>query len=108
MRTSSVKLCPIKAFFFRVQMFVEAIPSSDRRAVHKKMIFAPHHRVSMSVRIEDNDCQFCGKKAKQFCFAAFVCESPECVDKARDERGGPGGHMKNKAHPEPIVFDDEK
>jgi len=71
------------------------------------MISGPDLRSRMSVRIEDNDCQFCGKKAKQFCFAAFICESQECVDKAREERGGPGGHMKKKAHPEPIVFDED-
>lgn len=58
------------------------------------------------MKIEEHDCQFCGKKAKQFCFAAFCCESEECVDKARLERGGPGGHMK-KEHG-PIRIDEEK
>jgi hypothetical protein len=46
--------------------------------------------------IESEKCQFCGKPAKQFVFAAFCCESEDCVDKARLERGGPGGHMKHK------------
>ena len=48
------------------------------------------------MRIEDNECQFCGKIASNFAFAAFVCDSPECIEKARIERGGPGGHMKKK------------
>ena len=56
----------------------------------------------MAMNIEDYECQFCGRKAKQFCFAAFCCENEECVDKARAERGGPGGHMKKKAAPELI------
>jgi hypothetical protein len=61
------------------------------------------------MNIEDYDCQFCGKKAKQYCFAAFCCESEACVDKAREERGGPGGHMKKKAHPEVIeISGDQK
>lgn len=62
----------------------------------------------MSVRIEDNVCQFCSRPAKQYCFAAFVCDGPECMDKAREERGGPGGHMKKKDRSEPIRFDDEQ
>ncbi|AGI84930.1 hypothetical protein MMALV_01740 [Candidatus Methanomethylophilus alvi Mx1201] len=36
-------------------------------------------------------------------FAAFVCDDPECVDKAYLARGGPGGHMKRKAEGKPIV-----
>jgi hypothetical protein len=52
--------------------------------------------LTIFMNIEEYDCQFCGRKAKQFCFAAFVCESEDCIDKAREERGGPAGHMKNK------------
>jgi len=47
---------------------------------------------------EKHQCQFCGRPAKQYVFAAFCCESEDCVDKAREERGGPGGHMKAKIH----------
>ncbi len=47
---------------------------------------------------EKYECQFCGRPAKQYVFAAFCCESEGCVDQAREERGGPGGHMKAKAH----------
>jgi hypothetical protein len=59
------------------------------------------------MNIEEYDCQFCGKKAKQYCFAAFVCDSEDCIDKAREERGGPGGHMKKK-HAEPIKIDENE
>jgi len=38
-------------------------------------------------------------------FAAFVCGSDECIEKARIERGGPGGHMKRKAQGLPILPD---
>ena len=41
-------------------------------------------------------CEFCGKDAENFLFAAFFCGSDECIDKARDERGGPGGHIRKK------------
>ncbi|MDH7508459.1 MAG: hypothetical protein QHH00_03565 [Methanomassiliicoccales archaeon] len=46
--------------------------------------------------IEKERCQFCGRQAKHFLFAAFVCDSEDCIEKARIERGGPGGHMKRK------------
>ncbi|MEM0448789.1 MAG: hypothetical protein QW520_03085 [Methanomassiliicoccales archaeon] len=46
--------------------------------------------------IETEKCQFCGQQAKQFAFAAFICEKEECLQKAIDERGGPGGHIKAK------------
>jgi len=59
------------------------------------------------MRIEDYQCQFCGKTATNFVFAAFVCGSDECIEKARIERGGPGGHMKRKAQGLPIIMDDE-
>ncbi len=53
--------------------------------------------------IEQNRCHFCGRQAKHFLFAAYVCDDEECIDKAREERGGPGGHLKRKAAGEPIV-----
>ena len=59
--------------------------------------------------IEEEKCQFCGKQAKQYAFAAFLCDSEECVDKAREERGGPGGHMKAKMQQKELVrFEEEK
>jgi len=59
------------------------------------------------MRIEDYKCRFCGKTAENFLFAEFVCNSDECIEKARVERGGPGGHMKRKAQGLPIMIDDK-
>lgn len=47
--------------------------------------------------IEKEKCRFCGKPAKVFQFAAFICDCDECVEKAKYERGGPAGHQKRKA-----------
>jgi hypothetical protein len=44
----------------------------------------------------DEKCQICGKPAKHYLFAAFVCDCEECIQKAREQRGGPGGHQKQK------------
>ena len=44
----------------------------------------------------DETCEICGKPAKHFLFACFVCDSEECIQKARVQRGGPGGHQKKK------------
>ena len=60
------------------------------------------------MRMEDHQCQFCGRTATNFVFAAFVCDSDDCVEAARKERGGPGGHMKRKAQGLPIIIDDDK
>jgi hypothetical protein len=46
--------------------------------------------------IDKEKCQICGKPAKYFQFAAFICESEECMEKAMEERGGPAGHIKEK------------
>ncbi len=43
-------------------------------------------------------CKYCGREATQFLFAQFVCDSEDCINKARDERGGPGGHLLHKEH----------
>ncbi len=48
-------------------------------------------------------CEYCGKTCTQVVFAAFLCDSPECVEKAYLARGGPGGHMKRRAEGKPIV-----
>lgn len=45
---------------------------------------------------KDEKCQICGKPATRFLFAAFVCDDEACIQKAREERGGPGGHKKAK------------
>ncbi|UCE73667.1 MAG: hypothetical protein JSV56_11665 [Methanomassiliicoccales archaeon] len=42
------------------------------------------------------NCEFCGKPAVNFLFAALVCDSDECIEKARKRRGGPGGHKLDK------------
>ena len=60
----------------------------------------------MTINFDDYKCQFCGKTSTNFVFAAFVCDDPECIEKARLERGGPGGHMKRKAAGLPIVPDE--
>ncbi len=46
----------------------------------------------------DEKCKYCGEQASQFLFAQFVCDKDDCINKARDERGGPGGHMLAKRH----------
>jgi len=58
---------------------------------------------SNSMDFENEKCQICGRPAKHFLFAAFVCDNEECIDKAREERGGPGGHMKAKKQSPEIV-----
>jgi hypothetical protein len=60
------------------------------------------------MEIEEEKCQFCGKQAKHYAFAAFVCDSTDCMDKAIDERGGPGGHMKTKRQQAMIAFEEEQ
>jgi hypothetical protein len=42
----------------------------------------------------DEKCEICGKAATHFLFATFVCDCDECIQKAREQRGGPGGHRK--------------
>ncbi len=69
------------------------------------MIMLIDDRVDMN--IEDHKCQICGSPAKHFVFAAFTCYSEECIEAARKERGGPGGHMKRKAEGRPIIPLDE-
>jgi hypothetical protein len=48
------------------------------------------------MKMDEYQCQFCGRTATNFVFAAFVCDSDACIENARKERGGPGGHMKMK------------
>ncbi|MCJ7517695.1 MAG: hypothetical protein MUO18_07025 [Methanomassiliicoccales archaeon] len=59
--------------------------------------------------IEKRPCQYCGKPAKHYLFASFVCDDETCIEKARLERGGPGGHMKKKLQDKGIIWSpDEK
>lgn len=41
-------------------------------------------------------CEICGKDATRFLFASFLCDDEACIEKARERRGGPGGHQKQK------------
>jgi hypothetical protein len=45
---------------------------------------------------ENEKCEVCGKPARRFLFAAFLCDDEKCVEIARQQRGGPGGHQKQK------------
>lgn len=45
---------------------------------------------------EGESCEICGKPAKRFLFASFLCDDEACIEKARERRGGPGGHQKKK------------
>jgi hypothetical protein len=44
----------------------------------------------------EEKCRYCGGQATQFLFAQHVCDKEDCINKAREERGGPGGHMLHK------------
>lgn len=44
----------------------------------------------------DEKCEVCGKPATRFLFCTFVCDDEGCITKARECRGGPGGHQKQK------------
>ena len=72
----------------------------------------------MVLNLDDYVCEYCGKPCKNIVYAAFVCDDPECLEKARIDfvcddpeclekaridRGGPGGHMKRKAEGKPII-----
>ena len=78
----------------------DIIPTADR--------FNVSHAIApvMAINFEDYPCEFCGKPSTNVVFAAFVCDDPECIEKARIARGGPGGHMKRKAEGLPILPDD--
>jgi hypothetical protein len=60
----------------------------------------------VAIDFNDYKCRFCGKTSTNFVFAEFVCDDGECLDKAREARGGPAGHMKKKAEGRPILPDD--
>ncbi len=46
--------------------------------------------------LKDKVCEICSKPATRINFARFLCDSEECMNKAYDERGGPGGHKLGK------------
>lgn len=65
----------------------------------------------MALNFGDYTCEYCGAPCTQVLFASFLCGRKECEDKARDARGGPGGHMNRKAagksiQPEDIIRED--
>jgi len=60
----------------------------------------------MAINFSDYKCEYCGKTCTNVVYAAFVCDNPECIEKARLDRGGPGGHQKRKAEGRPIVPED--
>jgi len=41
-------------------------------------------------------CEICGKPATRYLFATFLCDDEDHISKAREQRGGPGGHQKKK------------
>ena len=46
--------------------------------------------------IDGEKCEICGKPAKRYLFASFLWDDEACIEKARERRGGPGGHKKLK------------
>ncbi len=52
------------------------------------------------MEIEEEKCQICGRQAKYFQFATFICDNEECMEKAMQERGGPAGHIRAKREAE--------
>ena len=46
--------------------------------------------------LTDKKCEFCGSPATRVNFARLLCDKDECMDKAYDSRGGPGGHKLGK------------
>lgn len=70
-------------------------------------ILTLHDRCTgMGINLEEYKCQYCDNTCTNIVFAAFVCDNPECLEKARIDRGGPGGHMKRKAEGKPIIPED--
>ena len=51
----------------------------------------------MALDFSQYTCEYCGAPCTQVLFASFLCSKKECEDKARDNRGGPGGHQAKKA-----------
>ena len=50
----------------------------------------------MVLNLDDYVCEYCGKPCKNIVYAAFVCDDPECLEKA----------MKRKAEGKPIIPSD--
>ena len=42
----------------------------------------------MVLNLDDYVCEYCGKPCKNIVYAAFVCDDPECLEKARIDREG--------------------
>ncbi len=50
--------------------------------------------------MNDNDifnrpCEICGKKSTNYLYGHFVCDSLECIERAKERRGSPAGHNLN-------------
>jgi hypothetical protein len=61
-------------------------------------LFDERNRGANITKSDEKDrpaCQFCGKPSKNVLFAAYVCDSEDCINQAMDARGGPGGHKKD-------------
>ena len=54
----------------------------------------------MAINFEDYPCEFCGKPSTNVVFAAFVCDDPECIEKARIARGENRPRRTRRAHEE--------
>ena len=52
----------------------------------------PAEASEASFLFEGRKCEFCDKTATQYLFAAFICGSDDCIGRAQELRGGPGGH----------------
>lgn len=78
------------------------------RASISLSIFKPQSRDTSDMALDFNDykCEICGAPCTQVAFATFLCNNPECEKAARENRGGPGGHMKAKAQGRPITPED--
>ena len=46
--------------------------------------------------LDNKVCAYCGNPAKRVNFARILCDNDECLHKAMDDRGGPGGHRKKE------------
>lgn len=50
----------------------------------------------MSDFLKGKKCAFCSNPATRVNFAQIICDNEECIRKAMDARGGPGGHKLEK------------
>ena len=85
-----------KAKKFRRQA-IRIIEEEHRTSMYWIMRMSLKKRIFWACKIlKGEKCEFCGNQAENFLFAAFICDSDECEKKARERRGGPGGHLLDK------------